>query len=865
MLQLFRFSGRPLPAAILSLAAVFVAVFASTAPAAEIPLNGRTFDAACSAASAGDVITVPAGSYSSQSIKCTKAVTIQGAGLSTRVQYLGFSNANGPTVTDMRFGGLESKASRNVAVKRATVNNQTYIEATTGFLLDHIVWEPESSSTKWGNGDMVDIYPDSNDAASHNITIQDSVLHGLRSPSTTAHPDAIQTYNRGQSHTGIKILRTKFYDNECINIRSNPGDELTLENNQFGDAVQGISGCGYYAIDVGYANVMARYNTFTGSQSVQQTPTVSGIHQTWIGNAGNGFSAGCGSGGASGATMVDNVWTGQKCGAQDKQVSSLKLNSDGSPQSGSPLIDAGDPSNYPANDFNNNARFSGLAPDAGAIESGSVGSPPPPPPADTTAPQTTITSAPTDGTSTSASVAFTSSEAGSTFECKLDSGAYSSCTSAKSYTNLAVASHTVSVRATDAAGNTDATPATASWTVSATTPPPPTDTTAPTVTINAKPASSTTDTTASFGFSGSDDTTSAGALTYRCKLDSGSYSTCSSPKSYSDLAAGDHTFSVRATDGAGNQSVPATAIWTIAAPDTTKPTVEITSKPSVVSPTQSTSASFVFVGADNVSDADALTFQCTLDEGDAKSCTSPTAFQNIGPGSHTFAVTAIDEAGNVSAPASTTWTVVAATPPTPTTPEPPVTEPPVTEPPVTEPPVTEPPIESPLIPPTVTLLWPAGGATFRDWLRTRATATDDGRVAHVEFWLDSKRFAYDTSAPYTGALSTTRVKVGAHTLVARAVDDQGLSSSVGIAVERVARVRSRSGTLVQAAALPSDETTTLSALGPKSGKIAVGLATCDDGLAKVVKTITLATNKAGRAGQSIPTGDLCVASVALRK
>ncbi|MGH2840986.1 MAG: Ig-like domain-containing protein, partial [Solirubrobacteraceae bacterium] len=47
-----------------------------------------------------------------------------------------------------------------------------------------------------------------------------------------------------------------------------------------------------------------------------------------------------------------------------------------------------------------------------------------------------------------------------------------SCTSPKSYSGLSVASHTVNVRATDAAGNTDATAA--AWTWSVTAPPPPT-------------------------------------------------------------------------------------------------------------------------------------------------------------------------------------------------------------------------------------------------------------------------------------------------------------------------------------------------------------------------------------------------------
>ena len=66
---------------------------------------------------------------------------------------------------------------------------------------------------------------------------------------------------------------------------------------------------------------------------------------------------------------------------------------------------------------------------------------------------------------TTASFAFTSSESGSTFECKLDTAAWATCTSPKAYNGLTTGSHTFSVRATDAAGNTDSTPATQTWTI----------------------------------------------------------------------------------------------------------------------------------------------------------------------------------------------------------------------------------------------------------------------------------------------------------------------------------------------------------------------------------------------------------------
>jgi hypothetical protein len=91
---------------------------------------------------------------------------------------------------------------------------------------------------------------------------------------------------------------------------------------------------------------------------------------------------------------------------------------------------------------------------------------PAPPPSDTIPPETTITSGPS-GTvrSASATFAFLSSEAGSRFECRLDSGAFVACTSPAAYAGLGAGNHTFAVRAIDAARNADPTPATRSWRV----------------------------------------------------------------------------------------------------------------------------------------------------------------------------------------------------------------------------------------------------------------------------------------------------------------------------------------------------------------------------------------------------------------
>jgi predicted NUDIX family NTP pyrophosphohydrolase len=85
---------------------------------------------------------------------------------------------------------------------------------------------------------------------------------------------------------------------------------------------------------------------------------------------------------------------------------------------------------------------------------------------DTSPPETTITSGPSGLTNDSTpTFGLASSEAGSSLECKVDSGSYSACGSSKTTSHLADGSHSLSVRASDPAGNADPTPATRTFTV----------------------------------------------------------------------------------------------------------------------------------------------------------------------------------------------------------------------------------------------------------------------------------------------------------------------------------------------------------------------------------------------------------------
>jgi parallel beta-helix repeat protein len=268
---------------------------------------------------------------------------------------------------------------------------------------------------------------------------------------------------------------------------------------------------------------------------------------------------------------------------------------------------------------------------------------------DTTAPETTIVDGPADPTSSTSATLRFSGEPGSSFACSLDAAAFAACTSPASNTGLSQGAHTFEVRATDRAGNTDPTPATHTWTV---------DTTAPETTIDDGPADPTNSTSATFAFSATES-----GSTFACSLDGAAFTACTSPRQYTGLAQGSHTFQVRATDRAGNTDpTPATHTWTIQAADTTPPQTTIDSGPAAL--TNSSSATFTFSATESGS-----TFACSLDGAAFTACTSPRQYTGLSQGSHTFQVRATDRAGNTDpTPATHTWTVSASSAcPSPTT------------------------------------------------------------------------------------------------------------------------------------------------------------------------------------------------------
>ncbi len=266
---------------------------------------------------------------------------------------------------------------------------------------------------------------------------------------------------------------------------------------------------------------------------------------------------------------------------------------------------------------------------------------------DVTAPDTTITAGPT-GTITTATAQFTfTSEANTSFRCRVDGGEPAPCTSPHTTATLSEGNHTFEVGATDAAGNSDPTPASRAFAVDTVAPAPPTV---------IGPDGPTNTQSPSFSF----ESAEAGS-TFRCSLDGGAFEVCTSPKSYSGLAETEHTFRVLVVDAAGLQGAPATRAFTVDVTAPPAPTVE--DGPSGA--TSNSSPLFSFGGSPGT------VFACKLDgpagPGTFGPCTSPATFNALAPGAYTFFIRATDPAGNQTITSrSFTVTAVQGAQPTPT-------------------------------------------------------------------------------------------------------------------------------------------------------------------------------------------------------
>lgn len=129
------------------------------------------------------------------------------------------------------------------------------------------------------------------------------------------------------------------------------------------------------------------------------------------------------------------------------------------------------------------------------------------------------------------------------FECRVDANPWAACASPFTVSGVADGTHTFEVRQ----GGSDA--AAASFALDTLTPAAPK--------VLAGPSGVTDSRKAKFEFAGEP------GGTFECRLDSGAWAPCTSPKAYAGLDRGKHVFQVRQTDAAGNVGAVATESFTV--------------------------------------------------------------------------------------------------------------------------------------------------------------------------------------------------------------------------------------------------------------------------------------------------------------
>jgi len=248
--------------------------------------------------------------------------------------------------------------------------------------------------------------------------------------------------------------------------------------------------------------------------------------------------------------------------------------------------------------------------------------------------------------STEATFTFSSTIAGSTFECSLDGAPFAACASPVTYTSVPFGLHLFEVRAVSPEGVMDIDPAQYEWASGDLTPP------VTTITTDTPAAPATiSETTATFNF-----TADEAGVTFQCSLDGALFSICVSPATYTDLAAGNHTLEVQAThQNLIVEPLPAVYEWIVV--DVTAPETTIVSGPAAEIGQLTPS---VFVFSSNETDA---TFECSLDGGAFEACAAPpnntAELTGLVAGPHTVQVRAVDPSLNADpTPASYSWMVV---------------------------------------------------------------------------------------------------------------------------------------------------------------------------------------------------------------
>jgi hypothetical protein len=272
---------------------------------------------------------------------------------------------------------------------------------------------------------------------------------------------------------------------------------------------------------------------------------------------------------------------------------------------------------------------------------------------DTTAPKMAFQSGPSGTVDGGHKLHFTWSldDLGATLECRLDDAAWGPCDEPSSWDatsqqhtlyDVANGDHVFEVRATDPWDNSSI--ISRSFAVVS-------DVNAPAVAITRTPGTLTNVRTASFAMTVDD-----ADATVECRLDDGEWVACGSrtSQSYAGLDLGEHTFSYRATDLAGNVGA-VSHTWIIAAD--APPVVTITSGTAAYTSTISNASAYFSIAEAGTVESR----ECRLDDGEWGACYSSTRAYWTGvsltDGEHTISVRATNADGRTSEVAVHRFTV----------------------------------------------------------------------------------------------------------------------------------------------------------------------------------------------------------------
>lgn len=257
-------------------------------------------------------------------------------------------------------------------------------------------------------------------------------------------------------------------------------------------------------------------------------------------------------------------------------------------------------------------------------------------------------------------------------------------------------------------------------------------------------------TSATFGFqSGFGETSPA----FECQLDGGAFEPCTSTRTYSNLAAGEHTFRVQAIDTSGNvDTTPEVRTWTV---DLTAPTVTgMTPTDGTLGVLEGTNATATFSEAMNATTLNGTTFTLTRQNAASPvaatvSYDAATNTATLNPNADldslaTYTVLVKGGSGGVKDRAGNplsldrTWNFRTGD----------------------------------TRPPDVSLTSPANGTTVGTTVQLAANATDTGVMKRVEFLVNGSVVDTDLTAPYAVQWSSAGFANGSNVqITARAIDE----------------------------------------------------------------------------------------------